>query len=84
MWTGALLIVKNYILSLIWGNDSTHLLDLHSKDESGNVSSSGIALLKFDTLHSLELYKKSLLQCLPIAFVLSNTMPMHCQCQESH
>ena len=53
--TGTLLIVNNYILGLIWGNDSIYLFDSHSKDVNGNVSSSGSAvLLKFDTLHSLE------------------------------
>ena len=30
--TGALLIVNNYILGLIWGNDSIYLFDSHSKD----------------------------------------------------
>ena len=46
--TGALLIVTNYVLGLIWGIDSI----LHSKDENGNLLSSSTAvLLKFDTLH---------------------------------
>ena len=51
----ALFIVNNYILDLIWGNDSTiHLFDSHSKYENGSLSSSGITLLlKFDTLHSV-------------------------------
>ena len=49
---GAVLIVNNYILGLIWGNDSIHLFDSHSKDENGNLSSSSTAvLLKFDTFH---------------------------------
>ena len=49
--TGTLLIVSNYILGLIWGTDSIYLLDSHSKDEYGNLSSSGTAvLLKFDSL----------------------------------
>lgn len=50
--TGALLIVSNYILGLIWRNDSTiYLFDSHFIDENENLSSSGIAaLLKFDTL----------------------------------
>ena len=53
--TGALLFVYNYVLGLIWGNDSTiNLFDSHSKYENGKLSSSGTAvLLKFDTLHSL-------------------------------
>ena len=55
--TGALLIVNNYVLSLIWGNNSTiYLFDSHSKDENENLSSSATAvLLKFDTLYSLEI-----------------------------
>ena len=58
--TGALLIVNNYILGLIWGNDSIYLFHSHSKDENGNVSSFGTAvLIKFDTLHSLENYIRS-------------------------
>ena len=52
----ALLIVNNYILGLIWGNGSIYLFD-SSKDENGNVSSSGTeVLIKFDTYHSLENY----------------------------
>ena len=58
--TGALLIINNYILGLIWGNDSIYLFDSHSKDEHDNLSSSGTAvLLKFDTLYSLENYIRS-------------------------
>ena len=59
--TGALRIVRNYILGLIWGHDSTiFLFYLHSNDENGNLSSFGRAvLLKFDTLHSLEIYINS-------------------------
>ena len=59
--TGALLFVNNYVLGLSWGNDSTiYLFDSHSKDEHGNLSSSGTAvLLKFDILHSLQSYIKS-------------------------
>ena len=58
--TGALLNVNNYILGLIWGNDSIYLFDSHSKDENGNLPSCGTAvLLKFDTLHSLGNHIKS-------------------------
>ena len=39
--TGALLIVNNYILGPICGNDSIYLFDSHSKDQYGNISSSG-------------------------------------------
>ena len=57
---GALVIVNKYILGLIWGNDSTYLFDSLSKDENGNLSSFGTAvLLKFDTLYSLENYVRS-------------------------
>ena len=52
----ALLILKNYNLGLIWGNySSIYLFDSHSKDENGNLSSSGTTVpVKFDTLHSVE------------------------------
>ena len=55
---GARLSVNNYALGLNWGNDSTiYLFDSHSKDEIGNLSNSGTAvLLKFDTLLSLQRY----------------------------
>ena len=37
-----------------------YLFDSHSKDENGNLSSSGTAvLLKFDTLYSQENYVRS-------------------------
>ena len=66
--TGALCIANNYILGLIWGNDSIYPFDSHSKDQYGNISSSGTAvLLKFDTLFSLENYIKS---------VYHNTYPL--------
>ena len=57
--TGALLIVNNY--SLVCGNDSsTYLFHSHSKDGNGNLSSySREALLKFNTLYSLESYMQS-------------------------
>ena len=42
------------------GNDSIYLIDSHSKDKNGNLSSSGTAiLLKFDTLYSQENYVRS-------------------------
>ena len=61
-WIGAasLLIVNNYILGLIWANDSIYLFDFHSKDENGNLSSSGTAvLLKCDALYLLKNYVRS-------------------------
>ena len=49
---GALLIVKNYILSSIWGNHSAYVIHLHSKNENGNVSSFGRKICpKFDASH---------------------------------
>ena len=57
----SLLIGNNYILGLIWGNDSIYLFNSHGKDENSNVSSSGTAaLIKVDTLHSLKNYIKSI------------------------
>ena len=59
--TGALLIVNNYILGIILGTGSIYLFDSHSKDEYGNLSSTGTAvLLKFDSLNSLENYIRSI------------------------
>ena len=52
---GALLIVNNYILGLIWGNGSIYLFYSHSKDQNSNLSSSDTAVLKFDTLFSLKI-----------------------------
>ena len=44
----------------MWGIDSMYPFDSRSKYKSGNLSSSGTAvLLKFKTLHSLENYIKS-------------------------
>ena len=55
---GSLLFVNNYVLGLIWRNDSTIFLpDSHNKDENGILSSSSAAiLLKFDTLHLFQNY----------------------------
>ena len=80
--TGALLIVNNYILGLIWGNDSIYLFDSHSKDQYSNVSSSGTAvLLKFDTLFSLESYVKSVYyNTYPLTFYFQF---MKAQCTEN-
>lgn len=56
---GALLIVKNYILGLICWSGFIYSFDFHSKDENGNLWSSGTAvLLKLDNLYSLENYIK--------------------------
>ena len=49
--TRALLIINNYILSLLWGNQCFFLLDSYSKDEIGRMSATGTAvLLKFDSM----------------------------------
>ena len=51
---GALVIVNNYILGLFWGNHSIYIFDSYSKDENGNLSSSGTTvLLKLDMLYSM-------------------------------
>ena len=59
--TGALLIINNYILGLLWGSQCFFsLFDAHSKDEIGRMSATGTAvLLTFDSLQSLENYIKS-------------------------
>ena len=45
-----LLIVSNYMLGLISGNNCFYLFDFHSKDKTGQVSVTGkAALLKFET-----------------------------------
>ena len=49
--TGVLLIVNNYILGTIWGNQCFIRFDSHSKDEIGKISATGTAvLLKFASL----------------------------------
>ena len=42
--SGALLIVNNYVLGLIWGIYSIYLFDWHSIDGNGNLSSSCTAV----------------------------------------
>ena len=49
--TGVLLIVNNYILGTLWGNQCFIRFDSHSKDETGKISATGTAvLLKFASL----------------------------------
>ena len=74
--TGALLILNNYILGLIWGTGSIYLFDFHSKDEYGNFSSTGTAvLLKFDSLNLLENYIRSVYyNTSPPFFILSSAV----------
>ena len=56
--TKALLIINNYILGLLWGNQCFFLFDSHSKDEIGRMSVTGtVVLLKLDSMQSLENYK---------------------------
>ena len=44
--TGALLIISNCILVLIWGNDSNiYLFDSHSKNDNGNLPISSTSVL---------------------------------------
>ena len=58
--TGVLLIIDNYILGLLLGNQCIFLFDSHSKNEIGSMSATGTAvLLKSDLLLSLENYIKS-------------------------
>ena len=46
--TGALLIINDHILGILWGNQHFFLYDSHSKDEIGRISATGTAvLLKF-------------------------------------
>ena len=57
---GALIIVNQYMLGLIWGNSCFYLFDSHSKNKHGQISISGTAvLLKFETLSFLENYIRS-------------------------
>ena len=58
--TRGLLIINNYILALLWGNQCVFLFDSHSKDEIGRMSATGtVILLKSDSLQSLEYHIKS-------------------------
>ena len=58
--TGALFIINDYILGLLWRNQCFFLFDFHSKDEIGRMSATGTSvMLKFDSLQSLENYIKS-------------------------
>ena len=78
---GALVIVNNYILGLIWGNHSIYIFNSHSKDENGNLSSSGTAvLLKFDMLYSLENYVRSVYDNIfpPILYFQLQLKKVHC------
>ena len=57
--TGSLLIIKNYILGLLWVHECFLLFDSHSQDEIRRMSATGTAvLLKFDSLQLFENYKK--------------------------
>lgn len=55
----SLFIVNNYIIGIIEENDSKYLFNSHSNNENDNVSSFGTAVLKFDTLYSLDNYIRS-------------------------
>ena len=58
--TSSLLIINNYILGLLWRNQSFFLFDSYSKDKIGRMSATGTAvLLKFNLIKSLESYIKS-------------------------
>ena len=69
--TRALLIINNYILGLLWGNQYFFLFHSHSKDEVGRMSATGTAvLLKFDSLRSLQSYIKSFAVIYKISILL--------------
>ena len=57
--TGSLLIIKNYILGLLWVHECFFLFESHSKDEIRRMSVTGTAvLLKLDSLQLFKNYKK--------------------------
>ena len=57
--TGALLIIRDFTLALIWGEQCYFLFDSHSKNDEGEITPNGVAvLLKFQTLGHLEEYIK--------------------------
>ena len=59
--TSALLIISDYILGQIWGNDSIYLFNSHNKDNNDNITSPGtVVLIKFDTLYLFENYVRSI------------------------
>ena len=78
---GAQVSVINYILGLIWGNDCIYLSHSHSKDENGNLSSSGRAVfLTVDTLYLLESYlRKFCYNMFPLTLYLQvQFIKVHC------
>ena len=62
--TGALLIVNNYILGTLWGNQCFITFDSHSKDEIGKISASGTAEICSSAVIE-KLYKINILVKLP-------------------
>lgn len=86
--SGAPIVVRYYILGLIWKSDSLYLFDLHRKDENGNKSSFDTAIVrKFVTLHSMKNYRRSVYYS---AYSLTWSQmqvyksSLHCQCEEWH
>ena len=59
---GALLIISNYVLGIIWGRNCFYLFDSHSNDGEGNNISQicKAVLLKFDTFSNLGEYIKQI------------------------
>ena len=58
--TGAMLIINNYILGLLWGNQWFFSIWFYCKDEIRRMPVTGTAvLLKFDSLQLSENYIKS-------------------------
>ena len=86
--TGALLVVDDHILALIWGTDSIYLFDSHSKDENNNLSSSGTASnCSYLILENKNGNKINLLWCSPTNFVLSSKISessLYCQFKVCH
>lgn len=68
--TGTLLIINNYLLGLIWGSDSMYFFDAHSKNENGNLLSSGT------TVQSVYY------NAYPLTLYFQVNRSVHCQCQK--
>ena len=84
---GALLIVNNYILGLIWRNDSIYLFDSHSKDKKDCWYSCYSSSKIWYVALTGKLFKISLLQYFPSDFIFSSAFYkswQYFQCQKCH
>ena len=53
--SGVLLIISGYILGRLWRKDCANLFGSYSKDDEGNISQGGSAILmKFGSLDDLQ------------------------------